>query len=87
MECMAVGSKAEVCGLCRTVLGTKPPGVQFTEKGMVTVFQHRGQPFTATDENSKTQQSCFLKKALVSLMIDSVWVGLVMSLSKLKTWA
>lgn len=43
-----VEMKSEVSAGQSTVLGSKPPGVQFTEKGMVIAFQYRGQFFTAS---------------------------------------
>lgn len=65
MECMAGGAelKSEVSAGHSTVFGTKPPGVQFTEKGMVTVFQHWGQLFTATDKRTVKKKSfVFLRR-------------------------
>lgn len=78
--------RSEVSAGHKTVLGTKPPGVQFTEKGKATAFsKQRSALHCYRQENSKTHQSCFLKKALESLMFDSLWVELVMSLSKPNT--
>lgn len=51
--------RSEVSAGHRTVLGTKPPGVQFTEKGMINAFQHRGQPFTATDKRTVKHADLF----------------------------